>query len=318
MYGRPGVSQSCRAGLKASTSPYPVIETPRMHRTVRLCILVLWLATILQAQEATKRILIVGDSWAASITAENRDGFPAPDVFDKALAENGLARFETQGQATAWGGRKASDWAKPEHLATIKAELEKYPSIDIVHLIIGGNDFLSLAMKDGLAGKSAEERQLVWDPIIANIRTTVESCLAVRANIRVVIADYDYLDYELARQAWKMDFGTATTAELNTWLRELGDRKKKLAEEIDHCEYVDNWGTLQYWFVEPAKSIARPGDPAKGMPAGISPDGIHPNEEAHKRLLQNAIDAYYRKWLDTPAGSVAKTTPSKSAAPSGY
>ncbi|MCC6696943.1 MAG: SGNH/GDSL hydrolase family protein [Candidatus Hydrogenedentes bacterium] len=289
-----------------------------MHRVTLVCFFLTLFAPILAAQEAVKRILIVGDSWAASITAENHDGFPSPDVFDESLKANGLGRIETQGQATAWGGRKASDWAKPEHLATIKSELEKYPTIDIVHLIIGGNDFLSQAMKGSLAGKSAEERQLVWDPVVSNIKTIVDFCLAVRPSVRVVIADYDYLDYDLARQAWKMDFGTATTAELNTWLRELGDRKKKLADAIDRCEYVDNWGTLQYWFVEPAKSVARPGDPAKGMPAGISPDGIHPNAEAHKRLLQNAIDAYYRKWLDAPAGSEAKASQDKSAAPSGY
>ena len=110
-----------------------------MHRATLFCFLLLLLAPVLYAQEAVKRILIVGDSWAASITAENRDGFPSPDVFDEALKENGLGLFETQGQATAWGGRKASDWARPEHLATIKSELEKHPSIDIVHLIIGGN-----------------------------------------------------------------------------------------------------------------------------------------------------------------------------------
>ncbi|MCC6486295.1 MAG: SGNH/GDSL hydrolase family protein [Candidatus Hydrogenedentes bacterium] len=288
-----------------------------MQRATLLCFLLVLFTPVLFAQEAVKRILIVGDSWAASITAENHDGFPAPDVFDEVLAENGLGRFQTQGQATAWGGRKASDWAKPEHLATIKAELEKYPSIDIVHLIIGGNDFLSQAMKGSLAGKSREERQLVWDPIIASIRAIVEFCLAVRPDIRVVIADYDYLDFELARQAWKMDFGTATTAELNTWLKELGDQKKKLAEDTDRCEYVDNWGTLQYWFVEPPKSVARHGDPAKGMPAGVSPDGIHPTAEAHKRLLQNAVDAHYRKWLGTPEGGVASDSQAKPVASRG-
>jgi lysophospholipase L1-like esterase len=255
------------------------------------------MCAFVHAKEATKRILIVGDSWAASISAENRDGFPSPDVFDEVLADTGLGTYETQGKVTAWGGRKASDWAKPEHLAEINAELEAYPTIDIVHLIIGGNDFLSQAMKGSLAGKNAEERQAIWDPIIANIRTIVEGCIADRKDIRVVIADYDYLDYELAREVWKMDFGEATTAELNSWLRELGDRKKKLADEIDHCEYVDNWGTLQHWFVAPPESVPRPGDPAKGMPPGISPDGIHPNAEAHKRLLQNAIDAHYSQWL---------------------
>lgn len=252
----------------------------------------------LQAQEPVKRILIVGDSWAASISAENRDDFPAEDVFDNALAENGLGSWETQAEVTAWGGRKASDWAKLEHLAEIRAELEAYPSIDMVHLIIGGNDFLTQAIQGNLQGKTLAEREVLWDPVIANIRTIVEACTGVRDSIRVVIADYDYLDYEAARTFWKMDFGGATTAELNGWLRELGDRKKDLATELDRCEYVDNWGTLQYWFGDPPKSVSLPGgDPAKGMPEGISPDGIHPNAVAHKRLLQNAIDAYYRAWL---------------------
>ncbi len=265
------------------------------------------ICALVYAQDATKRILIVGDSWSASITAENHDGFPSPDVFNDVLAENGLGAYETEGKVTAWGGRKASDWAKPEHLAEIKAELEKYPTIDIVHLMIGGNDFLSRAIKGDFTGKSAEERQRMWDPIIADIRTIVETCLAVRGNMHVVIAGYDYLDFELAHQAWKMDFHRATTQELNTWFHELGDRKEELAGEIDRCEYVDNWGTLQYWFGAPPKSVPLPGgDPAKGMPAGISPDGIHPNAEAHKRLLQNAVDAYYRRWLESPSGHSTK------------
>jgi len=37
------------------------------------------------------------------------------------------------------------------------------------------------------------------------------------------------------------------------------------------------------------------------MPAGISPDGVHPNDAAHTEMLQNAIDQYYSTWLD-PVG----------------
>ncbi|GMV91598.1 MAG: hypothetical protein AMXMBFR82_13760 [Candidatus Hydrogenedentota bacterium] len=270
-----------------------------MPGLIRALIVCLCLVGFVHAAEPTKRILIVGDSWAASISAENRDGFPAPDVFDEVLAENDLGAWETQGEVTAWGGRKASDWAKPERLAEITAELEKHPTIDIVHLMIGGNDFLTQALQGNLAGKTPAERQEVWDTIIADIRIIVESCTTVRETIRVTIADYDFLDYEAAREFWKMDFGGATTAELNGWLRELGERKKQLADELDRCEYVDNWGTLQYWFGDPPKSVPLPGgDPAAGMPKGISPDGIHPNAEAHKRLLQNAVDAYYREWLN--------------------
>lgn len=269
--------------------------------------------------ETAKRILIVGDSWAMSITAENRDGFPANDVFDAALAANGLGHNDTQGAFTAWGGRKASDWARPEHLATIVTELTTYPTIDVVHLIIGGNDFLNLVCTEPVANlrsRTAEQRLAqYWQPIVNAIETIITTCLALRPEIRVVLADYDYLDYSAASAFWGMDFQGASTLELNTWFTELGAAKLALTQSLsrqsaylNRVGYVQNWGTLQYHFGNPPQSVPYPGfppeyDPYPGgdlsapMPPGISPDGIHPNDAAHTAMLQNAIDAYYKHWL---------------------
>jgi lysophospholipase L1-like esterase len=260
-----------------------------------------FVATTAVAADPVKRILIVGDSWAASITAENRDGFPSPDVFDDALKANGLGAYETQGKVTAWGGRKASDWAKPENLAQIRGELEAYPSIDMVHLIIGGNDYLSAVNKPEFPALTAEDRAALWDGVVRNIQTIVDTCLAVRDTIRVVIADYDYLDAKAAEAFWKMNFHGASARDLNTWFVELGEKKKTLAERTDRCAYVNNWGTLQYWFGTPPRSVSLPGGNIDApMPPGISPDGIHPNAEAHAKLLQNAIDQCYKPWLTAP------------------
>ncbi len=277
--------------------------------------------------EKVKRILIVGDSWAMSITAENRDGFPSNDVFDAVLAANGLGHNDTQGALTAWGGRKASDWAKPEHLATIVGELTAYPTIDAVHLIIGGNDFLNVVRTEPLAnlrGRTSEQRLAdYWQPIVNNIETIITACLAVRPEIRVVLADYDYLDYAAATAFWGMDFQGASTLELNTWITELGAAKLALTQALsrqsayrNRVGYVQNWGTLQYRFGNPPESVPYPGfppeydpypggDPAAPMPSGISPDGIHPNDASHAAMLQNAIDAYYKDWLSANSDKAA-------------
>jgi len=279
-----------------------------MRRTALTGLLVLVVTASLAAQERTKRILIVGDSWAVSITAENRDQFPVADVFDDVLAANGLGAFQTQGAVTAWSGRKASDWAQPDRLAEIVQELVAHPNIDIVHLIIGGNDFLKSAQQEGFRQKNTEARSAVWDGIKENIQQIVDTCLGVRKEIRVVIAGYDYLDHEAAESLWKhMDFQGATTTELNTWFTELGQRKRSIALETPRCEYLNNWGTLQYWFGNPPKSVPLPGgDVHAPMPPGISPDGIHPNAEAHAKLLQNAVDTYYAAWLGSePKGQDA-------------
>lgn len=252
--------------------------------------------------EPVKRILIVGDSWAASVTAENRNGFPSPDVFDDALAANGLGAWGTQGKVTAWGGRKASDWAKEKHLAELTGEFEAHPAIDIVHLIIGGNDYLSAVNREDFPKDDAKARAVLWNGVVADIQAIVNHCLAVRPSIRVVIAGYDYLDSEAAEAFWKMNFHGATQAQLNAWFVELGEQKRALAEATDRCAYVDNWGTLQYWFGDPPKQVSLPGgDIEAPMPEGVSPDGIHPNAEAHAKLLQNAIDRYYKEWLGAPA-----------------
>jgi hypothetical protein len=235
------------------------------------------------------RILIVGDSWAASITAEHVDPTPAPDVFDDVLAAEGLGEFETRGLRTAWGGRKASDWAKPEHVRIIHEELEAFPTISHVHLIIGGNDFLSAVLAQGRALESEPARRRLWRRIIRDIETIVKACHEVREGITVVIAGYDYLDYHAAETFWDFDFHGIETATLNQWLEELGDAKRAYAGATPGCVYLGHWGILQREF----GGVGETG-PAHGMPAAISPDGIHPNPDAHAVLLRNAIEAVYR------------------------
>ncbi|MFA6239717.1 MAG: SGNH/GDSL hydrolase family protein [Candidatus Hydrogenedentales bacterium] len=258
------------------------------------------------AQAKTKRILIVGDSWAMSVSAENHDGFPSKDVFDQVLADSGFPDVETQGKVTAWGGRKASDWVKPKNLSLITQELEAYPSIDIVHLIIGGNDYLTAIQDPTFISKTPEQRSEIWNGIAANIQKIVDTCLAVRSSIRVVIADYDYLDTNAAQTFWHFDFHGASVKQINSWFVELGDKKKEIAAKSERCEYLENWGVLQYWFGSPAKAVSLPGgDINSPMPTGISPDGIHPNDDAHKKLLQNAVDKYYKEWLKTRTSEVA-------------
>jgi lysophospholipase L1-like esterase len=266
------------------------------------------------AAERTKKILIVGDSWAMSLTKENVDGFPTPDVFDDALVANGLGAYETQGARTAWGGRRAEGWAKREMRFRITDELTAYPSIDFVHLIIGGNDFLAQVEQEDFKNLSAEGRGQRWTAITRDIETIVATCLLVRPNLHVVLAGYDYLDFERAAHVWKKSFHGVAPAKLNEWLVEFSRCVLEFAQDEPRCTYIQNFGVLQYWFGAPAQMVPLPGqapgydpfpggDPARPMPSSITPDGIHPDATAHARLLQNAIDVCYAPRLRaaTPA-----------------
>lgn len=278
-------------------------------------------ATLPPAQEpvpaTVKRILIIGDSWAASIAAIHHD--PAPPGFgslNAVLRDNKLDGYESVGGPTAWGGRKASDWVKPQNLELITQQLKDNPTVDIVHLIIGGNDFLSQASKGtNIMSLPAEERTVIWDKVKADIQTIVDHCLAQRPDIRVLISDYDYLDGAAAQRILPtFDFGRATPAELNTAFMELGRKKLEIARATPRCFYVSHWGRLQHYYGSPNAGLPAPGGPPDYVPyAGGDPvfpmppqahvgDGIHPTDEAHRVMLQYCVNLYYRQWL-TEAGA---------------
>ena len=147
-------------------------------------------------------------------------------------------------------------------------------------------------MEQGHALEDDATRQRTWRRILRDIETIVTACHEVSEDITVVIAGYDYLDYRAAERFWKFDFHGIGNAALNGWLKELGDQKRALAKRTPHCVYVSNWGALQRAF-----GTAGEEGPAYGMPAAITPDGIHPSAEAHARLLRHAIDAVYKEAL---------------------
>ncbi len=268
------------------------------------------------AEERVPRILIVGDSWAASIATQAVDvkGFGS---FDAVLDECGLGAYRTEGATTAWGGRKASNWVKPEHLAHIDEALRKYPTIDLIHLIIGGNDFLALAAKGrSIASYGNEELERHYDTIANNIQAIVNHCLALRADVRVLISDYDYLDAAKAQAApYGFDFAGATPKQLNEAFVALGRRKLAIAQRTDRCGYVSNWGVLQHAFSAAVPPPPLPGGPpdftpytggdiAAPMPAEASVgDGIHPTHRAHRTILRRCMDQWYAKWLKPVAAT---------------
>jgi len=105
------------------------------------------------------RILLVGDSWA---------GFPqALKSFDDALQDYpGLEDYVQLGYRTAIMGATTDDYLVTG-LPLIEQELLRYPTLDIVTISLGGNDFLR-----GMEGYSrwrptmtTEEEEVLFEAI---------------------------------------------------------------------------------------------------------------------------------------------------------
>ncbi|MCX8063580.1 MAG: proprotein convertase P-domain-containing protein [Candidatus Hydrogenedentes bacterium] len=134
------------------------------------------------------RILLIGDSWTA--IPWNMD----PPALRSVLlrpewVQNLGGRYVEIGDLALRAGT-ASEWDTDQLKNEITQKLNEYPTIDIVHISLGGND-INVAWK---YHHSWEQINSLLDATTQHIRNVVQHCLSVRPNIRVAICGYDYLN----------------------------------------------------------------------------------------------------------------------------
>ncbi len=274
-------------------------------KKIFLLFFLLWFGGLL-ITNGQKKILIVGDSWAETIwrtkafeAVLQEKGFPA------GLTEGGEGDNKN-GTLTAIGGSKAEQWAQNyrDWQGRIKTIIEQNPTISFIHLIIGGNDVLSVVTKNNVMEISPLLREHQWGMIKNNIQTLVDFCLSLKSDLKILISDYDYLNIENARKIYVYDFGGMSQRQLNEAFAEVGLKKMEIANSTERCFYIDNWGILDEFYSQQENKnsniLAYPrGDINSAMPADADiGDGIHPNEEAHKVILRRAVDLFYKKYFD--------------------
>jgi len=252
---------------------YTMMRGSRLNIRVQCQERVLYLALVMVlvfsfgANAAVKRVLLVGDSWTQ---------YPFKDgVFSYLLSPYGV---EARGDNTALGGTTAIQWAQPASLDLLTYELAAYPTIDIVYLSIGGNDLLALYNTADTPAQQAQDRATIRTAI----QTVVNHILMQRANIRVVIVDYDYLNLwdtllnSQAAQIMWLYLGQPTPAQINGAFVSMGFEKLDLAQNTPRCEYVQNWGLMQHTYGYgsiPGSAFPFPGYAATGYvpyPGGSS------------------------------------------------
>jgi hypothetical protein len=256
---------------------------------------------------AVERILLVGDCWADDLWRWR--------VCDTVLAEEGLGEFQAIAEHTTERGSPAEWWVQPAYLERITKALANHPSIDIVHLILSANDLNGPVQKgiDPTAGGPEQTAQFLAQ-VRARIQTVVDHILAQRPNMKVLLSDYSYLDIDLMRASTGSAFCGATHKHFNESLAAMGKMKRTLADETDRCDYVQNFGILQYYYGNPPEyppqSVPFPGDafdydpfpggdPAKHIPPATfdQMDGSHPVAAAQQHIFRNCVQQFLRAWL---------------------
>ncbi len=252
------------------------------------------------------RILFVGDSYVESTILWG--------VTDQVMADYGFGHYSIEGSMTAVGGTTADELASnAEHgLDKILAKLSAYPTIDIVQVTVGAIDCLDVPYY--LTVNTPEEMDVYYTTLASKLETIVDYILAIRPNIRVVLAEYDYMNLELITADYADFVAGVTQRMFNDAFVEVGRRKKAIAEARDRCYYVQNWGILQHHWGYP--DVYEPGEtPLPGDAPDYDPypggdpdysvsaeyymweDGIHPISEGLYWILEHAMIEYYAEWL---------------------
>ena len=270
-----------------------------MAKNLRMSTLLLILGGISAVASAQCRVLVIGDSWAQAVVNYH--------ALETVLARHDQKDITIRGDKTAIGGTAAAFWAEPNNLALIGSELAAEPSIDCVHLSLGGIDFL-LGWK---AAMSEEETAKFFAQIEQDIATVVAYCLAQRPNIHVVLCGYDYLNlydtlyHKESLPIWLLwtKLGCPSPTELNGALLQLEHGKAALAERIERLTHVDNLGLMQYHFGQTdhaslrKKAFAPPGDPNLPSPVPAlgadGKDGIHLNRQGYLLLAERCYELFY-------------------------
>ncbi len=231
------------------------------------------------------RILVIGDSW----------GVAAGPSLQQVLLNHGSADSVAN---ISVEGETAENINTPAWLQKITTALQENPDADVVHLSLGGNDFLY--HWTAFTSPAAEE-QLI-DGILEDISAIVDHILQQRPGIRIFWSSYDF----------PRPLIIGTPQQVNNASQRFSARAQALADEKGRAlSYGDFYGLTQvtYGFdgvqnsiYDPGFSIP-PGDPSLPDTQYPSPaiayfDDIHLTEEAFLVLAESQYEQFYSALLN--------------------
>jgi len=245
------------------------------------------LATFHAAPAFAARVVVFGDSW----------GVPAAPALQAVLIAEGLP--DTVASA-AVGGETAANLSLASGLQHISDSLAANPDADLVHLSIGGNDFLG----QWNSSFTPAQEDALFQAIAADVETIVDHILSVRLGVRIYWSSYDY--------PRPLPIGTPT--EVNAASAKFAVEAAALADAKGAgLTYDDFNGLMQvtYGFDGTQPTIydppipIPPGDPSLPDPTLPSPDAsfsdsIHLTAAGYAILAEAHYDAFYAAILAVP------------------
>lgn len=244
------------------------------------------------------RIALIGDSWP--LMMRFRNGFP------RALVEDGYRPRQVRQIAVGWSpipgvesgmayvGVDVADFDTPPYYERLDQALKRYPTIDILHVGLGGADLLhrmppSLPLEE----KEAFMRKEVM-PHVDSVLTHLEQAYPDK---HIALVGYDFLNFrdtrersELTMGRW-IHLGRPSPLELNEMMVRLNDLQKEVAAKHPKVLFIDYIGQTK------ERLRVRPNIREPNPEAGMWRDGLHLSAEGYRDLARYCLEQAYRDWL---------------------
>lgn len=242
------------------------------------------------------RIALVGDSWPVLMRVHRG--------FSRALIEEGyhprqvryvavgFAMFDGPGVSLSGAGLEADVMNSDAFKRKIERVLERFPTIDIIHLSAGGADLLH----DVLPSMTPDEQtRYMREVIIPNVEALLQYFLEVHPNKHLALVGYDYLNLRdpehdrTLRHARRLEGADAQWVNEKQW--QLNELQRELAAAYPDVLFVDHLGGAK-------KRLGVPDDFSEPNPLeAVWVDGLHLDLAGNVALARRCLDLGYRDWL---------------------
>lgn len=291
-----------------------------MKRSILLLTLSSFLTYTASAQcsePSERKVLLVGDSWAFFMGVDQ--------TINTVLDRWGHSNYTYFTNLTlAENGAETDDFQTATKQNEIAAQIAANPSIEVVHLSIGGNDVLG----DWNVDFTTEQTDSLKSAVFARLVDVIEFIKTTRPGIRIVWSGYMYPNFgEVIASAapfssshpfystWS-GMGFPEFIQLNQILNDFSDEIEAYTQADPQLDFVKAPGLMQYTFGQNSPLLIAPGgsyppftqplpygDPSYPSPRNsmrdylLTKDCFHLSAGGYRDMMSYQLQKFYHKFF---------------------
>lgn len=289
------------------------------------------------SENETPKVLLVGDSWAFFMSVDQ--------TINDVLFDWGHTGYTYYTNLTlAENGAETDDFLLPAKQQEIQAKLNEFPSIEVVHLSIGGNDVLG----DWNINFTQQQTDSLANAVLARLDSVITFIKSARPGIQILWSGYTYPNFEEVIESaapfqtqhpfygtWE-GMGFPNFLQLNDVQNNFSNLILNFYANDSQVHYVPATGLMQYVFGQTSPLGVAPGgtyapfsvplplgDPTYPSPKntmrnyGLTRDCFHLSAAGYYELINYHAQKYYHKFLMDDYFALANATESGSVSATG-